>query len=342
MKTVLLALLLLARSLPAAAQSGQVPPAPGMREASLSFFINSMRNVDSVAESFEADYYLLARWDEPSVRTADTDWSKVWNPKIDSVNAVNPGKQWEEFRLVRPGRISVEGRYASTYNAPMDLRKFPFDRQVLPIVIESSVYRRHELGFLYEARARQPIRLAADKPFVVARNVALSEDIRLPEWTIEQVQVRERTNRYIYDNNSEWSQFRIELVMSRNYGFYVWRVFSIQILIVALSFLVFLHAADHFGERMSFSLTLFLASVAFSFVTAGLIPRISYLTLLDVFMLGSYAAIFLTVIENAIVSLFAHHGRTAVAYRIDRASLFVFPLLFLAFLGALALFARGA
>lgn len=330
MKSAPVALLLLSFALPVAA-----------REASLSFFINSVRNVDSVAETFDADYYLLVRWDEPSVLTTDTDWSKIWNPKVDSVNAINPGKQWEEFRLVRPGRISLEGRYASTYSAPMDLRKFPFDRQVLPIAIESSTYRLQDLAFLYEARAGQPIRLASDKPFTVARHVALSEDIRLPEWTIEKVQVRERTNRYVFDNNSEWSQFRIELVMSRNYGFYVWRVFSIQVLIVALSFLVFLHAADHFGERMSFSLTLFLAGVAFSFVTSGLIPRISYLTLLDVFMLGSYAVIFLTVVENAAVYVLAHRGRMAVANRLDRVSLFVFPLAFLAFLGALALFARG-
>ncbi|HYC88425.1 MAG TPA: hypothetical protein VEO54_04370 [Thermoanaerobaculia bacterium] len=330
MKTAPIALLLLSLALPVAA-----------REASLSFFINSVRNVDSVAETFDVDYYLLVGWDEPSVVTPETDWSTIWNPKVDSVNAINPGKQWEQFRLVRPGRVIVEGRYASTYNAPMDLRKFPFDRQVLPIAIESSTYRLRELTFLYEVRAGQPIRLAADQPFTVARKVALSEDIRLPEWTIEKVQVRERINRYIFDNNSEWSQFRIELVMSRNYGFYVWRVFSIQILIVMLSFLVFLHAADHFGERMSFSLTLFLAGVAFSFVTAGLIPRISYLTLLDVFMLGSYAVIFLTVVENAAVYVLAHRGRMAVADRLDRVSLFVFPLAFLSFLGALALFARG-
>lgn len=329
MKTVSIALLLLALALPVAA-----------REASLSFFINSVRNVDSVDESFDVDYYLLARWDEPSVQTANADWSTIWNPKVDSVNAINPGRQWDEFRMVRPGRVSLESRFASTYSAPMDLRKFPFDRQVLPIVIESSTHRLHELTFLFQIGERgQPIRLG-DQPYDVPRKVALSEDIRLPEWTIEKVQVRQRTNSYIHDS-TQWSQFRIEMVMSRNYGFYVWRVFAIQILIVVLSFLVFLHAADHFGERMSFSLTLFLAAVAFSFVTAGLIPRISYLTLLDYFMLGSYALIFLTVVENAAVHKLAHRGRMDVADRVDRVSLVAFPIAFVAFLGTLAMMARG-
>lgn len=333
MKAALIALLLLCPAVPAAGEAA--------REASLSFFINSLRNVDSVDESFDADYYLMARWDEPSVLTADADWAKVWNPKVDSVNAINPGRQWEEFRLIRPGRVSLESRFASTYSAPMDLRKFPFDRQVLPIAIESAAHRLHELTFLFQiGETGQPIRLAADRPYEVPKKVALSDDIRLPEWTIEKVQVRERTNSYIHDS-TQWSQFRIELVMSRNYGFYLWRVFAIQILIVVLSFLVFLHAADHFGERMAFSLTLFLAAVAFSFVTAGLIPRISYLTLLDYFMLGSYAIIFLSVVENAAVYVLADRGRMAAANRVDRVSLIAFPIAFLAFLGALALMARG-
>lgn len=337
MKTALIALLLLCLALPAAGEEAR----EAARQASLSFFINSVRNVDSVDESFDVDYYLMARWDEPSVQTADVDWSKVWNPKVDSVNAINPGRQWDEFRLMRPGRVSLESRFASTYSAPMDLRKFPFDRQVLPIAIESSAHRLHDLTFLFQiGEAGQPIRLAASQPYEVPRKVALSEDIRLPEWTIEKVQVRELANSYIHDSTT-WSQFRIELVMSRNYGFYVWRVFAIQILIVVLSFLVFLHAADHFGERMGFSLTLFLAAVAASFVTAGLIPRISYLTLLDYFMLGSYVLIFLTVVENALVYKLAHRGRIDTADRVDRVSLIAFPIAFVVFLAALAMMARG-
>ena len=55
MKAALIALLLLCPAVPAAGEAA--------REASLSFFINSLRNVDSVDESFDADYYLILAGD---------------------------------------------------------------------------------------------------------------------------------------------------------------------------------------------------------------------------------------------------------------------------------------
>ena len=304
-------------------------PQPAARPVSLEFFIINVRNVDSVAETFEVDYYLNALWNEPAVQSEPTDWTAAWNPMVDSVNAVNPGKQWETFRLVRAGRVKMEARFASTYNAPMDLRKFPFDRQVLPIVIESSKYHADELRFGYEGESD------------VKREVALNPEIHLPEWTIDAVRVRERTSHLSFEG-TDWSQFRIELLVSRNYGFYVWRVFMIQILIVMLGFLVHLADPLAFGDRMSFSLTLFLAAVAFSFITAGLIPRISYLTLLDIFMLGSYVVIFVSVAENAVVYQLAGRGRPDAARRLDRATLLVMPIAFVLFLGWIALMASRA
>lgn len=321
-------LLLLIASASVAAQK----PAP--RQASFEFFIINLRNVDSVAETFEADYYLNTLWNEPGMQSEPADWATVWNPMVDSVNAVNPGKQWEFYRLVSPGQVRAEARFASTYQAPMDLRKFPFDRQVLPIIIESSKYRVDEVRFLYETKSGQSV--LPTRPLEVKRDLALNPEIHLPEWTIDAVRVRERVAHLGFEG-TDWSQFRIELLVSRNYGFYLWRVFMIQILIVALAFLV--HVADPlaFGDRMSFSLTLFLAAVAFSFITAGLIPRISYLTLLDVFMLGSYAVIFISVAENAMVYRLASRGRMDAAHRLDRMTLVVMPIAFALFLGWIAL-----
>lgn len=326
-------LLLLIASASAAAQ--QTAP----RQATLEFFIINLRNVDSVDETFDVDYYLNTLWDEPALQSEPADWTTAWNPSVDSVNAVNPGKQWELYRLVAPGRVRAEARFASTYNAPMDLRKFPFDRQVLPIVLESSKYRVDEVRFLYETRPGQSVLPA--RPLEVKRDVALNPEIHLPEWTIDAVRVRERISHLSFEG-TDWSQFRIELLVSRNYGFYVWRVFMIQILIVALAFLVHLADPLAFGDRMSFSLTLFLAAVAFSFITAGLIPRISYLTLLDVFMLGSYAVIFISVAENAMVYRLASRGRMAAAQRLDRATIVVMPIAFALFLGGIALMAFRA
>jgi hypothetical protein len=336
-----LLLVLLGAAAPAAAQYDRVTPAAPARQVSLSFYINSLRAVDSVNETFEVDYYLLIVWDDPAVQTVPADWSTIWNPKIDSINAVTPGKLWEDYRLLGPGRIYSIARYATTYRAPMDLRRFPFDRQVLPLVFESSTYRLQELAFRYEVKPGVSIRVDGP-PLPVAKKLALSPDIHIPEWAIENVQVRQGVNRYAFDNDSAWSQFRVELVLSRNYGFYFWRVFAIQAVIVILSWLVFVHEPADLGSRMSFSLTLFLAAVAFSFVITGLIPHISYLTFLDAFMLVSYGLIFLTAIVNAAVYwLDRRTPGSPAACRINRWAAVGFPLAFLIYVVQLAILAQG-
>ena len=52
------------------------------------------------------------------------------------------------------------------------------------------------------------------------------------------------------------------------------------------------------GDRLSVSLTLMLTAVAYKFIVATLLPQISYLTLLDAYLLCCFALIILVCIEN--------------------------------------------
>jgi hypothetical protein len=72
--------------------------------------------------------------------------------------------------------------------------------------------------------------------------------------------------------------------------------------------------------------------VAFSYVVSGITPRISYLTLLDYFLLGSFFLVFLSSVENILVYLLYKRGAaTGTLTRIDRWSLVLFPAAFLFF-----------
>ncbi len=105
---------------------------------------------------------------------------------------------------------------------------------------------------------------------------------------------------------------------------------AIEAMIVALSWIVFLMDAGDLGNRSTVSVTLLLATVAFSYVVSGITPRISYLTLLDWFLLGCFALIFLSAAESVLVHSLQRRGKeAAVTARIDRWSLAAFPALFL-------------
>jgi hypothetical protein len=53
---------------------------------------------------------------------------------------------------------------------------------------------------------------------------------------------------------------------------------------------------------MSVNLTLVLTAVAFKFVVSQNLPNISYLTLLDKYVLTSFVMLFIVVVENAVVA----------------------------------------
>lgn len=85
----------------------------------------------------------------------------------------------------------------------------------------------------------------------------MRDDLRLPEWEIEAVQVRE-LDRYYSFQNSSFSRYRIEALVSRRSGFYVWKVMAMEAMIVVLSWVVFLMNAGDLGNRLTVAVTLLL------------------------------------------------------------------------------------
>eukprot|EP01106_Pelomyxa_sp_JSP_P005091 TRINITY_DN180_c0_g1_i7.p1 TRINITY_DN180_c0_g1~~TRINITY_DN180_c0_g1_i7.p1 ORF type:complete len:122 (-),score=25.93 TRINITY_DN180_c0_g1_i7:63-428(-) len=68
-----------------------------------------------------------------------------------------------------------------------------------------------------------------------------------------------------------------------------------------MAFLTFVVPADDPGTRIGLNLTLVLTCVAYKYVIAGYLPKTSYLTLLDVYVLVAFALLFLIVVENSVV-----------------------------------------
>jgi hypothetical protein len=195
---------------------------------------------------------------------------------------------------------------------------------VLPIVIESSLYDQDRVRFGYREKSGEA---AARGVAIEAPADTLSADIDLPEWRIASVKAREVEHFYRI-NGRRYSQLRIEIEVVRRAGFYVWRVIMVNLLIVALACLTFFSDPGDLSTRLGMSITLFLAAVASTFVTGSIVPRISYLTLLDYFLLGCYFMIFLVAIENILAYAWRDGPR---GKRLDRLSRVAFPLGFVLF-----------
>lgn len=324
------AFLLLAGPAVGGARATEVPATPPAQPTwvTASFFFSTIENVDSVNETFNADFYLLLGWNDPrlaELRPEQIDTAAVWQPKVEVVNSRDIQKPWDPyFQFPGPGKLILQSRLHGTFAAPMDLHDFPFDHQVLPVEIESLEFPSRQMVFSYPNQRNERGWTTPVKPEDV-----LGSSVRLPEWKIEAVQVRELDKYYKFEDAS-YSRYRIEILVSRRSGFYIWKVIVIEAMIVVLSWVVFLLEAGELGNRLAVSVTLLLATVAFSYVVSGITPRVSYLTLLDWFLVGCFALIFLSTLESTLVYFLQRSGKgAAVIARVDRLSLAAFPVLFL-------------
>ncbi len=324
-------LLLLAGPAIGGARAAEIPATPPAQptRAAASFFFNSIENVDSVNETFNADFYLRLEWNDPRLAQRspeEIDGSKIWQPKVEAVNSRDLERPWEPFfQFPAQGTLVLLSRFHGTFAAPMGLHDFPFDHQVLPVEIESLAFPAPQMIFGYPGKQHKErdwtVRLKPEE--------VLGSSVRLPEWKIDAVQVRELDKYYRFED-AHYSRYRIEILVSRRAGFYVWKIMVIEAMILVLSWVVFLMEAGDLGNRLAVSVTLLLATVAFSYVVGGITPRVSYLTLLDWFLLVCFALIFLSVLESALVYFLRRKGKSdVVVLRIDRWSLAAFPVLFL-------------
>jgi len=90
--------------------------------------------------------------------------------------------------------------------------------------------------------------------------------------------------------------------------------------------LVDLHDIDDAGAQIGVATSSMLTLIAYRFILGNLLPRISYLTELDYFILGSTILVFLALIEVVIASSLANAGRGERARRLDGGARLAFPL----------------
>ena len=121
--------------------------------------------------------------------------------------------------------------------------------------------------------------------------------------------------------------FYLSIEAKRKSGYFGVKVFIPMLLILAMSWIVFWIDPTQSGTQISVSVTSMLTLIAYLFMVGNSLPRISYLSRLDYFVLGALILVFLSLIEVVITSTLASSGRIEKARKIDWHSRYIFPLL---------------
>ncbi|KAK3799495.1 hypothetical protein RRG08_052680 [Elysia crispata] len=277
--------------------------------------------VDTVKEKFDADLFLQARWREPALDShhphkPEVNWADTWNPGINIQNLLETrfDKTWRQMEFTSIGEAFVveKRRVKGTFAESMELQDFPFDTQHLSVVI---IAEESEVELVEDAR----------EPSLVNHLSFVDEQ----EWLIKDLVECVPGNKDSSDLGNvlpAGTMLVVRVHATRRGGFFFWNVLVIMCLICSLIFCTFSVSREHPTNRLQLSFTVVLTTIAFKFVTNQHLPKVSYLTVLDKYILSSIVLMHLVSVWHSCICLAPKNSTT------DALDIIAFVVYLIAFL----------
>ena len=135
----LLALITISSGIVVAAQpataNGERPGAgTGPTDVEVFLYLIDIISIDGVSQSFTADLFVLLKWQDPRLASADDSVRRlpldsVWNPRLQILNQRKLETTFPELVDVEPdGTVTYRQRVYGDFSARLDLHDFPKDR----------------------------------------------------------------------------------------------------------------------------------------------------------------------------------------------------------------------
>jgi hypothetical protein len=339
---VLSALGLLLPGAPRAADVMRGPPDAGTpTQVFVGAFVSAVNAVTEQEETFEFEGILTVTWRDPrlafdpgvvgvseKVYQGDYQFAEVFDGWWPQLLLANESGQFESqsvlVRVAPDGAITWTQEFNAVAEMPMQLRRFPFDRQRFEAIFEV-------LGF-----GPDRVVLVAD-PATTGR---MKRGVSIAQWTLHDVGVATRDARAIYADgrSASVSQLVVTLDMARQPGHMLRVVVVPLVLLVFLTFTVFWMDRESLGDRMDISFIGILSVVAYQIVVSDHMPAIAYVTLMHGFLYSTYLLLTAGVVVNLVVSKLDQAGKRALGNRVDATCRWVFPLVFVALNAVSALY----
>jgi hypothetical protein len=298
----------------------------GPREVTVSFVLLNIKEIDAIAHSVYMDFQIYLTWKEPQIVGVPVDQRPpyneelrgddtrpcLWNPKVEVNNDLNLEILWAVFPAqhqgVEEGIIRWGARYRGNVSNGMDLHQFPFDADVVSIVIGPKDATITDCVLVIDT---------AKHGFEGAVGDRIKEST-LDEWDLGQVSVTTKASLPTGSGNI-YSNCEYGLVVYRRVSYYAYKVILMKMIIIVSCFSVFFQdPLEDFADRQAHTFTLALAAVAFLYVANQDLPKVSYLTIMDKFLLLGFLVLFVAGLENWAVFVIAKHYRNAeLARQID-------------------------
>ncbi|MDQ6825203.1 MAG: hypothetical protein M3007_07060 [Candidatus Eremiobacteraeota bacterium] len=308
-----------------------LPAAARLKPVNVGIRIDNLADVDELRERWEMTGALVTSWLEPRLKYQsqgrdhdhrDISPSLVQLPNIGFANAIGTPSLERVDLFVRPdGEVVEVQNFRASLSTHLDLRRFPFDAEDLPIFIVPM------------GRDVNPVRLVPDTAHTRFAGAPYST---LAQWQFLSLTIKPHVEHYV-DDTAEGLQFALQ--MRRSSQSYFWKFILPLCLIVVVSWISFWLSPTEFKSKdlLSTAVTTLLIIVAFTLSITALLPRTSYLTYIDGFLLTCFLFVIAAIGSIAAINIFESKGRDGRALALRKITGVVLPLSFI--LVQLAVFA---
>ncbi|VDN04486.1 unnamed protein product [Thelazia callipaeda] len=286
----------------------------------VSVVVSNIRAVSEVTMDYSLELFYRESWFDKRLAYNRTNFQNkselalhesytnfLWHPDTFMPNAIaskNPQKHSithrSLLRLQEHGSILYSRRLSVVAECPMDLTLFPFDSQICKLGIESYGYTSDQVRYKWSNGSKRALKL---------------HKIRLPDFQIREAYVTSQMETYATGN---YSRLYICFIFNRAAGFCFLQLIIPSTAIVITSWVsLWMENETSFQDMISIILTITFLLFSYNEV----MPRVSYIKAMDVYLGVCFCIVFFSLIKLAVVKYMRQRLRISRFWKMKNSSL---------------------
>ncbi len=294
-------------------------------EVQIGIYVIDVDEISSADQSFAASVFYQARWKNPLLRhkgpgPLKRGISEVWTPRLTIVGQQMAWQSFPEAVEIQPdGTVVYRQKIWGRFSQPLQLHDFPFDKQVLSIHVVAA-------GLLEEHVKMVPLVNESGGTSGMARTFSL------PDFNVLSFEAA-AVPYYPGNETRAVAGYEVKIQVARQATYYILKVIIPLCLIVVMSWLPRWLDPEQAGTNIGIATSSFLTLVAYLFAITVLLPRVSYVTRMDRFILLSTLTVFAGLLQTAANTMLVKRRKKVLVERTDRWSRLVYVILLALILG---------
>ena len=269
-------------------------------------YINDLHGLDLKASAYTVDFYIWFRWQ------GDLDPSN-----FEFLNGSLDLKE-HEYRADSGSVHYVSYHCRGTFHFRFDYHRYPLDDHQLVLEVEDGFYESQQLQYVVDTENMKTLR-----PLMLA-----AWTCGLPTFEVQQHEYG--TNFGVPTDEpggrSTYSRLFCSIDISRHSASIYFKTFLGLFIAVGIAFISFLFKPGEVDPRFAVGVAAIFAAVSSEFVATTNLPEMPYLTLADKIHFFSLFMIFVSLLLSCLSLRFFREGKSRLSFRIDRVSLYAFPV----------------